>query len=154
MSSELTKEMWETMADSPYVMISLNQAEGHSEPMRAQLDEDANGRFWFYTTQSNRIAAGGKAMAQFVGKKHQLFACIAGVLEEETDQSIIDKYWSNAVEAWYEEGKEDPSLKMMRFELSNAEVWTVDPSIAGMLKLGTGATIEPDEMGEHGKIKF
>ena len=154
MSSTITQEMWQAMSDSPYLMISLMNASGHSEPMRAQLDKDANGHFWFYTTKTNRIAAGGHAMAQFVSKGHKLFACISGDLVEETRQDIIDKYWSNGVEAWYENGKQDASLKMMRFNLVDAEVWSVDPSIKGMFKIATGKTVDPDEMGDHGKINF
>jgi general stress protein 26 len=146
--------MWEAMADSPYVMISLDGSDDHSEPMRAQLDKDADGHFWFYTTKTNRIAAGGTAMAQFVGVDHKLFACIAGTLVEETNQQIIDKYWSKPVEAWYEDGKTDDSLKMMRFELSNAEVWLADPSVVGMVKLASGTTLKPDEMGEHEVVEF
>lgn len=154
MSKQITRQMWETMADSPYLMMSLKSSSQHSEPMRAQLDEDANGRIWFYTTKENRIAAGGEAMAQFVGPDHKLFACISGHLVEETDPAVIDKYWSPAVAAWYKDGKKDESLKMMRFELTDAEIWSVDPSIAGMLKLSTGATLQPDEMGEHDKVSF
>lgn len=154
MSTDISKQMWEAMADSPYVMISLSDSKGHSEPMHAQLDKDANGEFWFYTTKTNRIAAGGKAMAQFMSKNHELFACISGELLEETSQAIIDKYWSNAVEAWFEDGKNDKSLKMMRFKLDDAEIWTVDPGIKGTLKLASGAKIDPSEMGEHTKTKF
>ena len=152
MSNSLRTKMWKAMAESPIFMIGLNKNADHSEPMHAQLDKDASGHFWFYTTKDNRIAEGGKAMAQYSSIDHELFACIGGHLVEETDQDIIDKYWSKKVEAWYKEGKTDPSLKMMRFELDNAEVWTQDPSFVGMLKLSTGATIAPHEMGEHEKL--
>lgn len=149
MSNDIQKTMWQAMDESPYLMISLNSNSGHSEPMRAQLDKDASGKFWFYTTKSNRIASGGEAMAQFVSKDHKVFACISGTLVHEQDQSIIDKYWSKQVEAWYEDGKDDSSLKMMRFELGDAEVWNVDPSITGLIKLSTGATLKPEQMGDH-----
>ena len=154
MSNELVRNMWQALAKSPYLMISLNNKPEHSEPMRAQLEPEANGYFWFYTSKGNRIADGGKAMAQFASKDHQLFACIAGYLVEETDQEVISRYWSNPVEAWYEGGREDPKLKMMRFELDTAEIWSVDPSVVGMLKLSSGATLSSGDMGKHNKIAF
>ncbi|WJG08933.1 pyridoxamine 5'-phosphate oxidase family protein [Aliiglaciecola sp. LCG003] len=154
MSKKLTQIMWKAMADSPYVMVALTGRVEHSEPMRAQLDEDANDCFWFYTTKTNRIAPGGKAMIQFVSKDHKVFACIKGSLSHETDPAIIDKYWSRQVEAWYEDGKKDDSLKMMRFDLVDAEIWEVDPDLTGMLKLATGVTISPDEMGSREKVNF
>ena len=88
-------------------------------------------------------------MAQFVSKGHDLFCCISGTLVEETDPAVIDRYWSNAVEAWYEGGRNDPKLKMMRFELDDAEVWTADGSITGVFKLMTGKTMKPGDMGKH-----
>lgn len=154
MSNDVTNQMWKKLAKSPYVMIGLNKNAEHSEPMRAQLDEDAQGHFWFYTTTDNRIADGGKAMAQFASLEHELFACIVGNLVEETDDEVIDRYWSKPVEAWYEDGRQDPKLKMMRFELDSAEIWSVDPSFTGLIKLSSGATLSADEMGKHSKIKF
>ncbi|TYK67078.1 pyridoxamine 5'-phosphate oxidase family protein [Colwellia echini] len=154
MSSKITQQMWEEIAESPYLMLSLSRSNEHSEPMRAQLDKNANNCFWFYTTKDNRIASGGNAMAQFVSKDHKLFACISGNLIEEVSSTIIDKFWSKGVEAWYQDGKEDPSLKMMRFELLTAEIWTVEPSVTGMLKLATGVTIKASEMGEHENLAF
>jgi general stress protein 26 len=154
MSNKLVKNMWRALAKSPYLMIGLNKNAEHSEPMRAQLDEEANGYFWFYTTKDNRIADGGKAMAQFASKDHDMFACIAGYLVEETDYEVISRYWSKPVEAWYKDGREDPNLKMMRFELNTAEIWSVDPSVVGMIKLTSGATLSPEEMGKHDKIAF
>lgn len=154
MSTDLVNTMWKSLAKSPFVMIGLNKNADHSEPMRAQLDEDAHGHFWFYTTTDNRIADGGKAMAQFTSLDHELFACISGKLVEETDDEVIQRYWSKPVEAWYKDGKQDPKLKMMRFELDSAEIWEVDPSVVGLIKLASGATLSPDEMGQHNKVKF
>ncbi|QJR79765.1 pyridoxamine 5'-phosphate oxidase family protein [Alteromonas pelagimontana] len=152
MSTDIRTKMWKAMADSPNVMLSLTGSDEPSEPMHAQLDKDAHGEFWFYTTKSNRVAQGGKAMAHFVSKDHEIFACIRGRLIHETRQEIIDKYWSKHVAAWYDKGKDDPSLQMMRLELDDAEIWTADPGIKGMFKMMTGKSIEPDEMGEHKKV--
>ena len=63
MSHDIREKMWKAMADSPIVMLGLTDSNEHREPMHAQLDKDANSAFWFYTTKTNRNAAGGKAMA-------------------------------------------------------------------------------------------
>lgn len=146
--------MWNAMSDSPFIMIGLNSSAGHQEPMTAQLDEDAESAFWIYTTAANRIASGGPAKAQYVSKGHDLFACIYGHLVVETDPKIIDRYWSKHVASWYPDGRNDANLRMMRFELQDAEIWTVDPGITGKLKLLTGARVDPDKMGDHAKLKL
>ena len=149
MSKSVRTQLWKALADSPFIMIGLSNTDSHSEPMTAQLDPDANSAFWIYTTQSNRIAKGGPAMAQFISKSHDLFACISGTLTEETDPNVIDHYWSKQVNAWFKLGRDDPSLCMMRFDLNDAEVWTADPSIKGLFKLIVGKDVDPQEMGQH-----
>jgi general stress protein 26 len=146
---EVRERMWEKMGKSPFVMVSLIGADQHAEPLTAQLDEDADGKFWFYLRKDNRVAAGGPAMVQFVSKDHKVFACIRGNLAVESDQAIVDKYWSNMVEAWFEGGKDDPNLRMLRFELQDAEIWEGDESILGKFKMLTGMKIEGDEVGRH-----
>jgi general stress protein 26 len=149
---QITQDMWSKMADSPFVMIGLTGDHQHSAPMTAQLDPDANGKFWFYTSKDNRIAPGGAAMAQFVSKGHSLYACIAGTLVEETSEAVKDKYWSKQVEAWFAGGRQDPSLLMLRFELDSAEIWESDTSIGGKFKMLTGQTIKPQEAGSHAEV--
>ena len=34
-----------------------------------------------------------------------------------------DRYWNPTVAAWYPDGKDDPSLTLLRFNVSDAEVW-------------------------------
>lgn len=149
MEKEIREEFWHAMEKSPFVMIRLEGASGHAEPMTAQLDRDARHQIWFFVGRDNRIAAGGRAMAQFASKGHDVFACIVGTLVEETDPTRLDKQWSNAAEAWFPGGKDDPNLKMLRFEIEEAEVWTADTGVVGKFKLLTGTEIKAEEAGKH-----
>jgi general stress protein 26 len=154
MMSDIKKEMWKAITDSPFIMIGLNNAGGHKEPMTAQLDKDANSAFWIFTRKTNRIAVGGEAMAQYVSKGHDLFACMSGTLTPETDPAVIDRHWNKMVAAWYPEGRGDPSLHVLRFDLKDAEVWRSELGLIGAFKLLTGAKVNVDEIGEHEKIKL
>jgi general stress protein 26 len=149
MKKELREEFWKSFEDSPYIMIRLDEGGGHAEPMTAQLDRDARQTIWFFASRSNRIAPGGLAMAQFSSKGHDVFACLAGTLVDETDQAIWDKHWNQYVEAWFPGGRNDPNLKMLRFEIDNAEVWTADPGVIGRFKLLAGTRVTSDELGDH-----
>src|SRR3546814_8861430 len=81
-------------------------------------------------------------MAQFAAKGHELFACISGTLVSESDRTVLDKLWSNSIAAWYEGGKDDPKLVLLRFDLDDAEIWTADPGIKGMFKRSEEHTSE------------
>src|SRR5262245_34249941 len=117
MKKELREEFWQAFEKSPFIMIRLDGAHGHAEPMTAQLDREALHTIWFFASRNNRISAGGRAMGQFSAKGHDLFACLAGTLVEEADKARIDKHWSKEVEAWFPAGRNDPNLLMLRFEI-------------------------------------
>lgn len=149
MKQKLREEFWKSFEKSPFIMVKLDGAQGHAEPMTAQLDRDAHHEIWFFTSRANRISAGGQAMAQFSSKGHDVFACLAGTIVEEQDRKIFDKHWSKAIEAWFPNGRNDPNVIMLRFDISEAEVWAADVSIAGRFKMLTGSTISAGEAGQH-----
>lgn len=136
---------------SPFVMIGLEDGQ-HSEPMTAQLDDDRPNTLFFFAGRDNRIAGGGKAMAQFVGKGHDFFACLSGTVSTDNDPAQIDRLWNNQVEAWFPGGKSDPNLTLLRFDIDGAELWETDISLGGRLKMLFGGTIRSDESSSHAVV--
>jgi general stress protein 26 len=147
--------MWERMADSPYLMVGLTGAgqHQHSEPLTAQLDKDQVDTIFFFAGKDNRAAGGGEAMAQFVSKGHDFFACLAGTLAQDNDPAMIDKLWNKQVEAWFPGGKSDPNLALLRFDIDSAELWETDISLSGRLKMLFGGTIKAAESGSHARVQ-
>ena len=137
------------LKNSPFVMIGLNDGQ-HSEPMNVKTDDAQPNTLFIFSAKDNRIAAGGEAMAQFVGKGHDFFACLAGSVSEEHDQATFDKLWDNRVEAWFPNGKADARLN--RFDISSAELWETDVSISGRLKMLFGGTIGASESSSHAVV--
>ena len=150
---KIKQDMWDKMAASPYLMVGLTGSDQHSEPMTAQLDKDQVDTLFFFAGKDNRLSAGGKAMAQFVSKGHDFFACIAGDVRVDNDRAMIDKLWNKQVEAWFPGGKEDPNLTLLRLDISTAELWETDMSISGKLKMLFGGKIKSDEDGSHAFVE-
>jgi general stress protein 26 len=148
---EIAAKFLEKLRSSPFVMIGLIDGE-HSEPMTAQIDDDQPNTLFFFAGRDNRIAKGGDAMAQFVGKGHDFFACLAGSVTTENDPAQIDKLWNNQVEAWFPGGKQDPNLTLLRFDIDSAELWETDISISGRVKMLFGGTIHGDESSSHAVV--
>ncbi|MGP1352021.1 MAG: pyridoxamine 5'-phosphate oxidase family protein [Parasphingopyxis sp.] len=153
---EIVEEFWDELDSSPYVMIGIPSQNAHSIPMHVAFDKTELNTLFLYTKTGNRLVEGmardPMAMAQFVSKNHDFFACLHGRLSRVEDRAVIDRFWSNAVEAWYEGGKEDPALVMLRFDIRDTEMWEADMSVKGMFKLLTGKTIEPEEAGAHAEL--
>lgn len=151
-TGELKKHLWKKMSEGPFVMVGLT-GHGHSAPLTVQLDKDQVDTLFFFIGKDNRLAQGGDAMVQFVSKGQDYFACLAGRAAIDNDRAMIDKLWSKPVEAWFPGGKDDPNLALLRFDISDAELWEADVSVAGKLKMLFGGKIDPEEAGHHAKVE-
>jgi general stress protein 26 len=152
-TNDIKRTLWKKMAASPFVMVGLADGSAHSEPLTAQLDEDQVDTLFFFTGKDNRLAAGGKVMAQFVSKGHDFFACLSGTIARDNDFALIDKLWSKQVEAWFPGGKNDPNLALLRLDIASAELWEADVSLTGKVKMLFGAKINPSEEGSHARVE-
>lgn len=147
---EVAEKFIEKLKASPYIMLGLQNDHQHSEPMTAQIDDDQPNTLFFFSGRDNRAAAGGEAMAQFVSKGHDFFACLAGTITQDNDPAQVDKLWNNQVDAWFPNGKADATL--LRFDIDSAELWETDISLGGRLKMLFGGTIRSDEASSHAVV--
>lgn len=146
---DLRHKFWEALAESPFVMLQLDQHPASSAPMTAQLDKQANHAIWFFTTRDNHFAPGGAATATFIAKGHDLFARFAGTLVEETDRARLDKEWNNLVEAWFPGGKADPNLLMLRMDLGDASIWAGEVGVLNTVKMALGMDVTQSIKGGY-----
>jgi general stress protein 26 len=147
---EVAAKFLDKLKASPFVMIGLNDSRDHHEPLTAQIDDDRPNTLFFFTGRDNRIAGGGSAMAHFVGKGHDFFACLDGTVTPDNDPAQVDKLWNNQVEAWFPNGKADALL--LRFDIDSAELWETDLSLSGRVKMLFGGTIKADESSSHAVV--
>ena len=149
---EVAAKFLDKLKASPFVMVGLDDSHEHHEPLTAQIDDDQPNTLFFFTGRDNRIAGGGAAMAHFVGKGHDFFACLAGDVSVDNDRAEIDKLWNKQVEAWFPGGKDDPNLTLLRFDIDSAELWETDLSLSGRVKMLFGGTIRADESSSHAVV--
>ena len=150
-AAKLKKDLWKKMESSPFLMIGLTNGD-HSEPLTVQLDKDQVDTLFFFAGKDNRLTSGGRAMAQFVSKGHDFFACLSGTVGVDNNRAMIDKLWSKQVEAWFPGGKDDPNLALIRFDIDDAELWESDMSMSGKVKMLFGGKINPSEEGSHARV--
>ena len=148
-TEDLKKKFWKSLADSPFIFLELDADPKTAVPMTAQLDKDANGTIWFFTTKDHVFANGGPATATFASKGHDMFARFGGVLSTETSRERLEKQWSTVVEAWFPGGKDDPNLLMLRMDLGEAEIWNSDLGFVDTAKMLFGFDVREDAKEEH-----
>jgi len=135
---EITDKFWSALNDSPFVMLGLEGArDGATQPMTAMFeDQDRDsGTLWFFTARDHDLTRAmgqsNRGIGAFAAKGHALFASLRGTLALTSDRATIDRLWNPVVAQWYE-GKDDPKLALVRFDVEDAKIWLSD--LQGFLK--------------------
>ena len=147
-TQEMEARFWKALAADRIVMLGLDGVEdGHARPMSAQVEGD-RGPIWFFTSTDSAIVRllpkGDRAIATFASKGHDLFATIHGTLSRDDDRAVIDRLWNRYVAAWYEGGKDDPKLALLRLDAETAEIWLDASSLLAGIKMLFGADPKAD----------
>jgi general stress protein 26 len=154
--NELQDQFWEALESDMTMMLGLDGVEdGHARPMTAQI-EGKRGPIWFFTAKDNSIvqnlAKGDRAIATFASKDHKLFATVHGRLRVDNDRAVIDRLWNRFVAAWYEQGKDDPKLALLRLDPERGEIWQDASSMFAGIKLLLGADPKEDYKDKVAKV--
>jgi general stress protein 26 len=142
--AEIAKKFWKALRSDRTVMLGLAGVdEGHAQPMTALVEDDRDaGPIWIFSARNvdlvKALGPGGKAVAHFASKDHELFASVHGELVPDDDRAAIDRLWNPFVAAWYRGGKDDPELRLLRFDPEWAQVWLNENSLFSALKLMLG----------------
>lgn len=143
-TGEIEAKFWKALKSDRTMMLGLDGAEdGHTRPMTAQFEDD-KAPIWFFTSSDNALAGalgaggGARAIASFASKGHDLFATVHGTLSLDTDRAAIDRLWNRFVAAWFEGGKDDPKLRLLRLDADKAEIWIDASSMVAGIKMLLG----------------
>lgn len=153
---ELERKFWDALASDRTMMLGLHAAEeGHTRPMTALLD-DSRRSMWFFTVKDNamvhQLDQGHRAVASFTAKDHDLFATLHGTLLVESDPAMIDRLWNPHVAAWYEGGRNDPNIVLLRLDPDQAEIWENASSLLAGIKLMFGADPKAEYRDKVAKV--
>jgi general stress protein 26 len=135
---KIEEKFWDALKDSPFIMLGLNHARDRAlQPMTARFEEAdrERGAIWFFTARDHDLTRAlgqdSEAVASYASKGHSVFASLRGRLVLDNDRRTIDRLWNAVVAEWYE-GKDDPKLALLRFDIADARIWLSD--VEGFLK--------------------
>lgn len=155
--TEIRAKFWKALRSDRTVMLGLEGAWAEPpRPMTAIMEDGADhGPIWFFTARSTGLAhqmmPNGPALFTFASRGHDLFATLHGTISEEADKTMIDRLWSPFIAAWYEGGKDDPDLLLLKLEPQRAEIWLNGNSLVAGLKMLLGRDPKEDYAGNVAK---
>lgn len=146
--ADIEAKFWKALKSDMTMFLGLDGVEdGHARPMTAQIEHE-RGPIWFFTANDNGIVqnlhSGNRAMAHFVSKGHDVWATVHGALTLDNDRATIDRLWNPFVAAWYEGGKDDPKLALLRLDAEEAQIWLNEHSLFAGIKMLLGVDPKKD----------
>jgi general stress protein 26 len=153
--NELKDKFWDVLANERTVMLACTGV--YPRPMTAMV-ENGRGPVWFFTAVHNdlthacarRVQQGLLVMAS---RDHALFATVGGALRQDNDPAVIDRLWNPFVAAWYS-GKDDPELRLLRFEPDAGELWENGSSLVAGAKMLLGIDPKRAYKDKVAKVKL
>jgi len=143
-TAHMEEKFWKAIKHDRTVMLGLaGERAAPAQPMTILTgDREGRGPMWTFTAKSSDLARSlnrrRRAVGYFASKHHDLFAAVEGVLARENDRATIERLWNPFVAAWFEGGKDDPEVQLLRFEPRWAHIWLNDSSLAAGVKLLLG----------------
>lgn len=117
-------------ADDAVAVMLGNPKQGRSfQPMSPKVDRQAKVLRFFAASDSDLYEGlnGGESASDVIcvvtAPDFDLFASIEGELVDATSGELIEKHWDKVTEAWFENGKEDPKLRLLEFRPKQAAAW-------------------------------
>jgi general stress protein 26 len=141
-------------------MLGLVGGGGGFQPMTHFLDSEP-GLIWFISSTDTALVQslgmGEDAEYVAISEDHNVHVSMRGKLYHLHDAAKLDELWNPMVAAWFEGGRDDPRVALLRFEPEIADIWA---SSASSLKVGfeiVRASLDPahqPDIGVTATVRF
>ena len=156
MTDDPTKRLSDLFDGGDTVMFMTMVGDEHSSrPMTVADVDSARLDFLVDTTADwyDAVAAGSAVVHVTLSDvRHNQYAALNGTATVSRDRGEIDRLWNPGASAFFE-GKDDPNIAAMHFEVSDGQYWDLPSGRIGSLIAMVRAAIGGDEAaGDHGSI--
>ncbi|CAN5309853.1 pyridoxamine 5'-phosphate oxidase family protein [soil metagenome] len=117
------------ISSTRFATVTTRTADGDlvSRPL-AVLEREFDGTVWFFTQdpspKTEDIAADPHVNVAYADGASTV--SLSGTASVDRDQARIDEFWNPWAEAWFEGGREDPTVALLRVDATSAEYWHID----------------------------
>jgi general stress protein 26 len=134
-------------------MLGLTGGAEGFRPMTHFADADS-GLIWFISSTDTlfvqSLGMGEDADYVVISQDHDVHVSLRGKLYHLHNDAKLDELWSPLVSAWFEGGRDDPKIALLRFDPEVGDVWA---SSTSTLKFGfevIRANLDPEHQPDIG----
>lgn len=149
--------------DIRFAMLVSTTDEGHlhAQPMTTQQTE-FDGDLWFIAARDSELVHNLGARPQvnvsYADPIKNNYLSIHGTAELVEDSAKLDELWSEAHRIYFEGGKEDPNIQLVKIDSGGAEYWQSGGKIRTMFALAktliSGSKLNENEVGKNATVKL
>lgn len=125
---EAIEKMRELIDHNAICMFTSNVDEVplQTRPMTTQQVDD-EGNFWFFSPKDSHknyeVKSDSRVQLLFANTSASEYMTVYGTATILTDRKKVDEIWSPMVKAWFQEGKDDPNLSLIKVTPEHAYYW-------------------------------
>lgn len=135
-SSNPRGALFDVLKETRAGMLGLRGGGDGMQPMTHFADAQS-GVIWFVSSNDTdlvqSLGLGEDAEYVVISQDHDVHASLRGKLCQLHNDSKLDELWNPMVAAWFEKGRADPRIALLRFDAEIADIWA---STSSSLKLG------------------
>jgi len=129
-----------------------------TRPMTVQQVDD-DGNFWFFSSRSSHknheVLNDSRVQLLFANTSASEYLTVNGTATVSDDRKKIAEIWSPMAKAWFQEGKDDPDLTLIKVKPESAHYWEPKQNkMVTLFKMAASAVSGKDmDIGRQGRIE-
>lgn len=149
--------------DVKFAMLTTLTDEGHLHACPMTTSETSLGarEIWFIGDKESEAVANIKQNPQanlaYVSNDNKDYVSINGTAELVDDKAKLEELWSPIYNAFYEHGKEDENVQLIKIVPNGAEYWRSGSTVINTAKMAAAALQDgktAESLGENGSVEF
>ncbi len=154
------EQLWDMIKDIKFAMFTTRHSDGHlhSRPMTTQNKALEDSSFWFFISRKGGPVADlmqePTVNLSYADPDRDTYVSVSGTAHVVDDIAKARALWTNAAQAWFPGGAEDPDLALVEVKATHAHYWDVKENrLTQLLIMAKAAVVGGSaRMGESGVV--
>lgn len=160
---EQIDKIQDVIKDVKYAMMSTTNDKGdiHAWPMTTSEASVAAKEIWFIGDKTSDVVkdiqSNSKIGLSYATQDEKDYVSVSANAELSDDADKLDELWSPVYNAFFEQGKEDPNVQLIKVVPHGVECWLSGSSTVNMFKMAAAALQDgktAEDMGEHFSVSL
>ncbi len=155
---EQLDKIQDVIKDVKFAMMSTANSKGdvHAWPMTTSETSLGAKEIWFIGDKTSDVVKdiqdNPKIGLSYASEDEKNYVSVSANAELSSDQAKLDELWSPVYNAFFEHGKEDPNVQLIKVVPHGVECWLSGSSTVNMFKMAAAALQDgktAEDMGEQ-----